>query len=477
MSAQHDYNGAASEGIQSLVAQYEAQQKAGNIRYLDLDEYLDIIEFYEQGFLPEKALLAVEMGLNLYPFSAQLYIKQAQILLDLGKAEAANLALDKAHSYEPDGLDILLTRVEIYNRLQYFDEAHDLLEKAREQVGKEEEEYLDILLLEAALCESQHQFELAFDNLYAILTQAADYEPAAIRLRVLLEQVELSFLAANLHLLQTLVDNSPYSNWAWTNLGFAQGRLNHIEAALEAFDYAVVVDETFAFARYDAIDLLMNAERYAEAIEILADCINIFGAHAETYLKLAEAHFELKNYILSLSFCEKAVKIDNCEGRVYELIGENYLATEQPQKALHNFEVAFHTDKSNPDFALSLAGAYVALFNFQKAHDFYQKAIALEIDNTDYWFAYLEFLIDESLYNLGFVLIETAREQFSTPLLDYAEAALLILSGKRQEGLLLLMQTLQVAFAESHFIFDLAPDLSKDTAVMEWVDLFAKQQK
>ena len=398
-------------------------------------------------------------------------------MLDLGQAEEANAVLDKAHAYEPDGLDILLTRVEIYNRLQYFDEAHEILEKARQRVSQDDEEYLDILLLEAAICESQHQFELAFDNLYTILCQDADYEPAAIRLRMLLEQVETDFLIQILPLLQTLVDNSPYSHWAWTSLGFAQGQAEQIEEALESFEYAVLIDENFAFARYDAVDLLMNAARYAEAAVILTDCIRIFGAHAETYLRLAEAHYELKNYDLALSFCEKTIKMDSCEGRVYELIGDVYLETAQPQKALHNFELAFRADKSNPDFALSLAGAYVALFNFQKAHDFYQKAIALAIDNTDYWFAYLEFLIDESLYSLGFVLIETARQQFSNALLDYAEAALLILSGKRQEGLLLLMQTLQAAFSDSDFLFALAPELANDTAVMEWVDLFARQQK
>jgi tetratricopeptide (TPR) repeat protein len=474
MSAQHDYNEAPSEGLAALVAQYESAQHSGKFGYLDLDNYLDIVEFYEQHFFAEKALAVLEKAILLYPFSAQLYIKQAQILLDLDRSQEANDALDKAHSYEPNALDILLTRVEIYNRLQYFDEAHDILEQARQQISEDEDEYMDILLLEAALCESQHQFEPAFDNLYSILKKMPDNEPASVRLRMLLEQVEIDFLTEILPLLQRLVDATPYSHWAWNNLGFALGRLQKTDEALEAFDYAVVIDDNFAFARYDAVDLLMQVERYQEATELLENCLVVFGAHAETFLKLAEAHYELKNYTEALYNCEKAVKIEHCEGRVYELLGDIFMETEQPQKALHNFELAFQSDKSNPDFALSLASVYVALFNFQKAHDFYQKAIALAIDDTNFWFAYLEFLIDESLYNLGFVLIETAREQFSNPHLDYAEAALLILSGKRQEGFLLLMQTLQTAFDEREFLFELAPALSEDPTVREWVELFSK---
>ena len=477
MSAQHDYNDAASEGhLAILVAQYEEQQQAGNFRYLDLDDLLDITDFYEQQFFPKKALAVIEKALPLYPFSAQLYIRQAQIYLDLGLDNQANEALDKAQVYEPDGLDILLTRVEIYNRLEYFEEAQNLLDKARTQVEESDEEFLDILLLESALCESQHQFETAFDHLYVVLQKNPEYEAAAVRMRLLLEQLEMDFLAQIVPLLQNLVDESPYSYWAWNNLGFALGRQQKIDEALEAFDYAVVIDDNFAFARYDAVDLLMEAERYEEAITILETCLTVFGAHSETFLKLAEAHFELKNYTNALTYCSKAAKIEPAQGRVYELLGDIFMATEQPQKALHNFELAFQSDKSNPDFALSLASAYVGLFNFQKAHDFYQKAIALAIDDSNYWFAYMEFLVDESFYNLAFVLLETARQQFNSALWDYAESALLILSGKRQEGLLLLMQTLQTAFDEHNFIFELAPVLAEDTAVREWIELFDKKQ-
>lgn len=464
------------EHLKELVSDYELKVSAGELGFLESDTFLDIIFFYEKYFKFEKALNAVEQALEQHRYCAALYIRKAQILLDLSQFDPAHEALDQAALYEPASTDVILTRAEIYNLSKNPEAAHAQIALARTHISPQEPEYMDVLLLESAIWETQELCQAAYKNLYRILQSDIEHELAGIRLRLILDSLSVEEMRQNLPELQTLVDENPYSAWAWDMLGVAFGRLEQVEEALEAFDYARVINETFAFGYYDAVDLLIEHSRFTEALDMLKVCLEQFGEDAETLCRMGECYQELNEYLPALEHFHRALNLDNLQGQVYEYLGDLNMDMEQADIALGYYELASKQNPRRPDFMLGQAQAHAALCNKKQAHEFFKKAVALasvsaEEDAADFWFAYLDFLIAESLYPTALALVITAYEYgLDKVVLDYAKAAILLVSGESEAGFLALQHALQQAPEQHPLLFEFAPDLHQETAIWDCIE-------
>ena len=80
------YNSDQDHALISLVNEFETMSQQGNVSFLDEQDFLKLINYYEKEFLFEKAIEVADYALNQYGFSADFHIKKAQLfptLLDL----------------------------------------------------------------------------------------------------------------------------------------------------------------------------------------------------------------------------------------------------------------------------------------------------------------------------------------------------------------------------------------------------------
>ena len=117
---------------------------------------------------------------------------------------------------------------------------------------------------------------------------------------------------------------------------------------------------------------------------------------------------------------------------------------------------------------MSLAEVYDVLENSEKAHEFYHKALALAPKDVNIWVHYIEFLIDEESYSIAFEMLDEARKFNDDVILDYAYAAVLLESGQRQEGFVVLGQALIENYEMHEQFFLIAPN---------FISLFKKFKK
>ncbi len=76
-----------------------------------------------------------------------------------------------------------------------------------------------------------------------------------------------TMITALLYYLKYL-EEEPFSDSAWYNLGIIYNKLEQYEKAMEAYDYALAINSQNTFALFNKGNILSNLERYSEAIPV-----------------------------------------------------------------------------------------------------------------------------------------------------------------------------------------------------------------
>ena len=62
------------------------------------------------------------------------------------------------------------------------------------------------------------------------------------------------------------LDKNPYSKAAWFNLGIAYNNTEEYDKAIEAYDFAIAIDDSFASAYFNKANSYANLNLYEKAI-------------------------------------------------------------------------------------------------------------------------------------------------------------------------------------------------------------------
>jgi tetratricopeptide (TPR) repeat protein len=91
------------------------------------------------------------------------------------------------------------------------------------------------------------------------------------------------------------LDQNPYCEVAWHQLGKQYLEINKLEKALTAFDFAIISDDTFIGAYFEKAKVLEKLGRYNESIDQYKLSIAIEGPTAFSYLKIGFCYRKLNN--------------------------------------------------------------------------------------------------------------------------------------------------------------------------------------
>jgi tetratricopeptide (TPR) repeat protein len=453
--------------VSDLVHQYENLLTEGKSIYFESDAFQDLIDYYEDQFDYSKALQVVNHALVHYSFSAVFHIRKAQLLLEEDSIEEAKASLKIAKLYEPNNIDVYLTEAEILHQSEKFAEALDLLDLA---VGISDEEDLeDIYLLKASIFESMEDYLSSFNALVKVVKKNPFNEMAFSRFWMCMELTETYEEGVRINL--EIIDESPYSYWAWYNLGHAYTHLGKDEKAFEAYDYAIVINESFEFAYRDAISCLFRLQKYELAKQYIEDYKKQFDLDTEVLVWEGECYEYSGNFDKARSYYADALKIDSLDGRVLYRIGVTYANQENWKQAQNAFEQAYRINNNSEEFCIALAEVYHQINQLDLAELFFKKAIEIAPEEDISWLSYLEFLIRQRDFDRAFQIISDAKKYCEDILLELFEVVLLVLSGKKQNGLINLMLLLEDQVDISR-IFEIAPGLKSDSEINALISSF-----
>ncbi|MCC5916673.1 MAG: tetratricopeptide repeat protein [Cryomorphaceae bacterium] len=287
-----------------LVERYETMLNQGDEFFFDVEDFQQICDHYLHNGKVESALKALNYAIGQHAFSSDLLVRRAQVFLDLHRLIEALIDIDKAENMDPENADLFLTKAEWHSKKGQHTKAVQNLKKAGELLGSMEE--VNILL-------AQEYLELA------------DYQKAAHHFKaVLLDDFDdgsalfsLSFcydmLGKNEELIDFLkqyIEENPYSEIAWHQLGLVHQKNKDYEKAIEAFDYACVIDDLFSAAHYEKARAYELLGQHQKAIDIYIDLLELEDLNAYTYLRIGLAYREMGDDKQAMRYYQKGYQED-----------------------------------------------------------------------------------------------------------------------------------------------------------------------
>lgn len=315
--------------LQQLVNRYEALKAENQSFYMDADQVIELVEWYELDGNLDSAFEVLDYGMKLHPDHVGLLVAKAYLYIDqndITKAKAVARQLKDDFSVEG-----IMLRSEILLLDGKLKDAELLLNNLRD--ANDAETYIDI----ACLYGDMGHTDLGIHWLKRAINLAPDHED------ILLVSAEYCYTNGEydkaIQYYNTLLDKEPYSYTYWMGLGKVYFTIKNYSKAIEASDFALISDP-------DA------GEAY------------LLKAHSLFHLENPEA--AVREYKLVLEKSSLAPEF------IYAYIGICYTAMEDWHNASYYYEKALYT---NDDLDQSLkVDVYNNLsFSLYKSGDF-QKA-------------------------------------------------------------------------------------------------------
>ena len=121
------------------------------------------------------------------------------------------------------------------------------------------------------------------------------------------------------------LDQNPYCEVAWHQLGKQYLEINELEKALTAFDFAIISDDTFIGAYFEKAKVLeKNLEDLANQLINTNYLLQLRGPSAFSYLKIGCCYSKLNNNDEFLKYLFKSVKEDPAFDRGWIEIAKFY---------------------------------------------------------------------------------------------------------------------------------------------------------
>ncbi len=460
-----------SSHLMSLVMDFETMLKNGKEDYLAEKSYIELIYFFQDNFECEKALCATERAIVRYPYLIDFYLIKVRLLIQSGDLRTAQKTVDTALGYHPNDRELLLLSSMICSKSKDFSEAFRLLDALNDQsVG--DEEVAEILVHESHVYESMKDY----DSMYRTLSRALELDPGR---RDALERIWLATELAKKHrdslkLHTRLTNRDPYNALAWYNLGHSYAYLNIYRRAIDALEYAFLIDPDFELAYRDCAELCIETRRFSRALSILIEHQDRFGIDNEVLVNLGVCYFRLHQTDKAIAILKRATKLDPYDDEAFYNLGKCFVQSKQWDKALRCFLKAISIDDKCEEYFAGLAQCYFAKSDFVKANYYFSKATELGPELDEHWLNHVRFLIKIGENEEALQVLQEAESNTVSPEFYYCKANCLLKLGHRKEGMAILEQGLKERYDLHQCLFEMGPEFKCDPDIKSMIRFYQK---
>ncbi|RYG08507.1 MAG: tetratricopeptide repeat protein, partial [Chitinophagaceae bacterium] len=267
------------EELKMLLQQFENLKAGLPNSFIEQDGFERIVEHFEDKEQFLQALQAVEYGLSQYPHAVSLLFLQANALIVLRRYPEALETLELAEALDGTETTLYILKTDALLALDRQEEAAELLETA---IGYfEGDEKLDLLFELADVYDDYENFEKVFDCFLEILKLEPNNEEALYKICFWTDFTGRNEESIRLH--QAILEEYPYNELAWFNLGAAYQGLKLHEKAIDAYKFAVAINDKFDYAYRNMGDACIRLRQYKEAIENLEKVLELARPESVIY--------------------------------------------------------------------------------------------------------------------------------------------------------------------------------------------------
>lgn len=427
------------EEMNELLNQYEQLRSGIAPSYLEEEAFERIIDHFQQSEQAEKALEAALIAVERYPYSAALMVRQADMLIVHRRYQDALKVLDQAELLDSRDINIFILRTDAFLALDQPEKAVPLLQTALTQF--EGEERVELLFELADVYDDYEDFEKVFDCLREILQVDPLNEEALYKICFWTDFTGRNEEGVRIH--QQIIDEHPFCELAWFNLGAAYQGLKLYEKSIDAYKYAVAIEEKFDYAYRNMGDAFIRLRKYRDAIEVLEKVHELAKPEDIIYEAIGYCFEKLKQPAQARLQYRKASHLRPEDSRLLYKIACTYFSEAKWEAAHKQLDTAIRIHKSDFDYQLLAGQCCEQLERYPEAIQHFMQAVHLKPRNIGGWEALIHSLYDAAYFEEAILQSELAlKATRNRPIFLYYKAAALFGAGKAKEALLQLEQAL-----------------------------------
>lgn len=456
------------EEMNELLRQYNNFKAGRKFNFIEEESFHRLIDHFDDHDNLASALEVVNFAVQQFPYSSSLFVRKADILIATQNYHEGLAILEKAEILDSNDINLYILKTDAYLALDYQERAASLLEEGINVFDGEEK--IELLFELADVYDDYEDFEKVFNCLRLILEQDPQNEEALYKICFWADYTGKNEESIEIH--QQIIEEYPYSQLAWFNLGTAYQGIKLYEKAVDAYLYAIAIDEKFDYAYRNLGDAYLRMRRYRDAIEALQKVLELSMPEEVIYEAIGYCYEKLKNSAQARFHYRKAVHLNSAESRLYYKIAGTYMQEGYWESAIKNLENALNINRSQPDFHFSIALCFIQTGRIKDAVIHFTQFIKARPKNVKGWKELIKCLYDAEYFEEALEQVYNAEKNTDhKPIFMYYKSAILFELGKSKEALLQLQLAIENAPGLIKQFIELNPSLLQHSAVSEIISL------
>jgi len=452
------------------ITKFESMLKTNSVFFFDLEAFEVITHHYMDIGKISLAKNAIQLGLSQHPSSTLLQLIEVELLIFENKLVEAENIVQKLMELVPNNEEIYIQKANILSKKDKHLEAIKSLEMALSFTDEPEEIYA-LLGMEFLYLDAYEAARLNFEKCLEL-----DSEDYASLYNVVYCFEMLNQSDKAIDYLKEYINNDPYSEVAWHQLGRQYFALGAYEEALRAFDYTVIIDEYFLGGYLEKAKTLETLQRYQEAIDNYFICLELSDATSFTYLHIGRCYEALGNNKMALKFFDKTVHEDPLLDKGWLALTNLNFIEGNYQKALSCINKALRIDSENSLYWRKYSQITLKLNLFEESTKGFKKCIKLSDNSLDIWLSYADVLTFIGDINDVWLLLIEAQKMYPNSFeLKYRMACLQMLFMKEKLAIQLFESALKDDFNYHKELISLFPEVFKLEIIKQSIEKFKKQ--
>jgi tetratricopeptide (TPR) repeat protein len=469
---EHPYE-EGKEHIQELLNQYESLKAGRSYSFIDEESFDKIINYFEEKEQIEKALEAVEIAIEQYPYSAMLLIRKADIMLGKRQYREALDILDQASLLDGGDINLYILKTDAYLALDEQEKAVAILEEAL--VTFEGEEKKELLFELADVYDDYEEFDKVFDCLKMILEQYPNNEEALYKICFWTDFTGRNEESIRLH--QQIIDEYPYNELAWFNLAASYQGLKLYEKAIDAYQYAIAIEEKFDYAYRNMGDAYIRIRKYKEAIEALMKVTELSKPEVVIYEAIGHCYDRLKNYAQARFYYRKASHLNQEDSKLFYKIACTYFNEKQWESCIKQVDTALKIHKQQPEYNLLMGECKMELQLYKEAIHYFNAAVQSRPKNVSGREALIRCLFIADHLEEAVTQADVAYKITNNkPVFLFYKAAILFDMGKHKEAILQLENAMNISPKMLKKFIELVPESLQNQQIVDVLARFKRNK-
>ncbi|MFD2824249.1 tetratricopeptide repeat protein [Lacinutrix iliipiscaria] len=442
------------------LTKFESMLKTNHVLFFDSEEFENIIHHYLNQGKVALAKKAIKLGLEQHPTSINLKLFKVEIYIFENYLDEADTLLNELYIIDPLNEEIYIQKANIFSKKDEHAKAIDVLKKALEFT----EDISDIYSLIGMEHLFLDQFEDAKNYFMKCLEENPEDYSALYNMIYCFDFLEQNENA--IEYLNNYLDNKPYCEVAWHQLGKQYFAIKDYTKALAAFDFAIISEDTFVGAYLEKGKVLEKLKRYNDAIESYTISLQLDDPTSFALLRIGFCYEKLGNDDLAVQYFYKTVHEDPLLDKGWIAITKFYNKKKNYQKALYYINKAINIDTENVIYWKLYAQINQRLNFLEEAERGYKKALELGNYEVDTWIARGDILLklgepEAAIFNF----LQASEFYPENAELEYRLAGLYFLQHETEKGSFHLKNAVRSNPEYAFIIEELFPNVFKKTLV------------